>query len=325
MRFILGTLVVGLALLGGRVSGQEAKLDRAKALAELKEIEAKSEKLTQGLLEKAAKELTEAGSDKFKAVQVYLDSYRNVEFGHTQDGEGRYQQWRIANKEKIVSLDYGEAAQLHVQYVGLVCRQALGEKEAPRAEEWGKYWERLMDTKDNVETAEDAPPTQGKVEKKAGGGRKQAKQSGDDFAYPALESPLVRDRQIQGFLGEVKEAKVSSSSVGAIFNQVVRPRLREAKSRELIRLWDLRIAAMDEGIGKEVKTLGLDDYKVLKRPELMWERADDLEKMGEQEAAWAKKMEILKSCPYHPKIAEWIGEMKQALGEGSPALPEKAP
>jgi hypothetical protein len=182
-----------------------------------------------------------------------------------------------------------------------------------------------MDTKDNVEPVEDVPPTQEKVEKKAGGGRRQAKQSGDDFAHPALESPLVRDRQIQGFLGEVKEATVSSSSVGVIFNQVVRPRLRGAKSRDLIRLWDLRIAAMDKGIGKEVKTLGLDDYKVLKRPELLWERADDLEKMGDQEAAWAKKMEILKSCPYHPKIAEWIGELKQALGEGSPALPEKAP
>ena len=325
MRFILGTLVVGLALLGGRVSGQEAKLDRAKALAELKEIEAKNEKLTQDLLVKAAKELSEAGGDKFKAVQLYLDSYRNVEFGHAQDGEGRYQQWRIENKEKIASLEFGEAVQLHVQYVGLVCRQALGEREAPRAEEWGMYWERLMDTKDKVESVVDVAKTPAKVEKKAGGGKRQAKPSGDDFAYPALESPLVRDRQIQGFLGEVKEATVSSSSVGAIFNQVVRPRLRKAKSQELIRLWDLRIAAMDEGMGKEVKTLGLDDYKVLKRPELMWERADDLEKMGDQEAAWAKKMEILKSCPYHPKIAEWIGEMKQALGEGSPALPEKAP
>jgi hypothetical protein len=187
------------------------------------------------------------------------------------------------------------------------------------------YWERLMGTKDKVESVVDGAKTPAKVEKKAGGGKRQAKPSGDDFAYPALESPLVRDRQIQGFLGEVKEATVSSSSVGAIFNLVVRPRLRKAKSQELIRLWDLRIAAMDKGMGKEVKTLGLDDYKVLKRPELMWERADDLEKMGDQEAAWAKKMEILKSCPYHPKIAEWIGEMKQALGEGSPALPEKTP
>jgi len=325
MKFPLGAIVCGITLLGGRVLAEEGKLDRAKALAELKEIEAKNEKLTQGLLEKAAKELTEAGGDKFKAVQVYLDSYRNVEFGHTQDGDGRYQQWRIANKDKIASLDYGEAAKLHVQYVGLVCRQALGEKEAPRAEEWGKYWERLMDTKNNVETPEDVTLTQGKVEKKAGVGRRQAKQSVDDFAHPALESPLVRDRQIQGFLEDVKEATVSSSSVGAVFNQVVRPRLREAKSRDLIRLWNLRIAAMDEGMGKEVKTLGLDDYKVLKRPELMWERADDLEKIGEQESAWARKMEILKSFPYHPKLAEWIGEMKQALGEGSPALPEKAP
>lgn len=325
MKFALGAIVCGITLLSGWVLAEEGKLDRAKALAELKEIEVKNEKLTQGLLEKAAKELTEAGSDKFKAVQVYLDSYRNVEFGRAQDGDSRYQQWRIDNKEKISSLDFSEAVQLHVQYVGLVCRQALGEKEVPKAGEWGTYWEHLLETKDKVENVVDVPQTQAKVEKKTGVGRKQAKQNGDDFTYPALQSPLVRDRQIQGFLGEVKEATVSSSSVGAVFNQVVRPRLREAKSRDLIRLWDLRIAAMDEGMGKEVKTLGLDDYKVLKRPELMWERADDLEKIGEQESAWAKKMEILKSCPYHPKLADWIGEMKQALGEGSPALPEKAP
>ena len=325
MKFALGAIVCGITLLSGRVLAEEGQLDRAKALAELKEIEVKNEKLTQGLLEKAAKELTEAGSDKFKAVQVYLDSYRNVEFGRAQDGDSRYQQWRIDNKEKISSLDFSEAVQLHVQYVGLVCRQALGEKEAPKAGEWGTYWEHLLATKDKVENVVDVPQTQAKVEKKTGVGRKQAKQNGDDFTYPALQSPLVRDRQIQGFLGEVKEATVSSSSAGAVFNQVVRPRLREAKSRDLIRLWDLRIAAMDEGMGKEVKTLGLDDYKVLKRPELMWERADDLEKIGERESAWSQKMGILRANPYHPNLSKWIEDLKQALGEGSPALPEKAP
>jgi len=325
MKFALGAIVCGITLLSGRVFAEEGQLDRAKALAELKEIEVKNEKLTQGLLEKAAKELTEAGSDKFKAVQVYLDSYRNVEFGRAQDGDSRYQQWRIDNKEKISSLDFSEAVQLHVQYVGLVCRQALGEKEAPKAGEWGTYWEHLLATKDKVENVVDVPQTQAKVEKKTGVGRKQAKQNGDDFTYPALQSPLVRDRQIQGFLGEVKEATVSSSSAGAVFNQVVRPRLREAKSRDLIRLWDLRIAAMDEGMGKEVKTLGLDDYKVLKRPELMWERADDLEKIGERESAWSQKMGILRANPYHPNLSKWIEDLKQALGEGSPALPEKTP
>jgi outer membrane murein-binding lipoprotein Lpp len=325
MKFPLGAIVCGITLLSGRVLAEEAKLDRAKAMEELKEIESKNEKLTQGLLEKAAKELTEAGSDKFKAVQIYLESYRNVEFGRAQDGETRFQQWRVENKEKIASLDFSTAAQLHVQYVALVCREALGEKEAPKAGEWGVYWENLFKSREIAESPGDLAEAKAPVTKKGGMGRKQKKESGNDFDRPAVESPLVRDRQIQGFLEGVQEAKFSSASVGPIFNQVVRPHLRKAKSRDLVRLWDLRIAAMDEGMGKEVKTLGLDDYKVLKRPELMWERADDLEKMGEQESAWAKKMEIIKSCPYHPKLAEWIGEMKQALGEGSPALPEKAP
>ena len=137
------------------IRAEEAKLDRVKALEELKAIEEKSDKLTQGLLNKAAKELTEAGLDKFKAVQVYLESYRNVEFGRAQEGETRYQQWRLENKEKIVSLDFSTAAQLHVQYVALVCREALGEKEAPKAGEWGVYWENLFKSREIAESPGD--------------------------------------------------------------------------------------------------------------------------------------------------------------------------
>jgi hypothetical protein len=310
--------------------GEEAKLDRVKALEELNAIEQKNETLTQDLLAKSARDLNEAGSDKLKAGQVYLESYRNVEFGRAQDGETRFQQWRVENKQKIASLDFTTAAQLHVQYVALVCREALGEKEAPKAEEWGVYWENLFKSREIAESPGDLTEAKAPVAKKGGMGRKQKKESGNeesgnDFDRPVLESPLVRDRQIQGFLEGVQEVKLSSASVGPIFNQVVRPHLRKAKSRDLMRLWDLRIAAMDEDVEKEVKTLGADDYKILKRPELLWERADDLEKMGERESAWAQKMAILKANPYHPKLSKWIGEMKQALGEGSPALPEKAP
>jgi hypothetical protein len=325
MKFVLGVLVCGVTLLGERVFAEEAKLDRAKALEELKGMEEKNEKLTHDLLEKAAKELTEAGLDKFKAVQVYLESYRNVEFGRAQDGETRFQQWRVENKGKIGSLDFSEGAQLHVQYVALVCREALGKKEAPKAEEWGVYWENLFQSQEIAESPGDLREGKVPMAKKGGAGRKQKKESGNDFDRPAVESPLVRDRQIQGFLEEVKEAKLSSASVVGIFNQVVRPHLRKAKSRELIRLWDLRIAGMDKDVEKEVKTLGADDYRLLKRPELLWERADDLEKMGEQESGWAQKLGILRANPYHPKLSDWIGDLKQALGEGSPALPEKAP
>ena len=306
---------------------EETKLDRAKALEELKAIEQKNEKLTQDLLVKSARDFNEAGADKLKAVQVYLESYRNVEFGRAQDGDTKFQQWKVDNKEKIGSLDFTTAVQFHVQYLALVCRVALGEKEEPKAVEWAAYWENLFKSKDVPENPTEASDPKGKGGKRqgSGSGRRQGNMGGDDFARPVIESPLVRDRQIQGFLREVKEASVSSGSVDGIFNKVVRPRLREAKSHELLRLWDQRLAAMDEQAEREVKTLGLDDYKVLKRPELLWERADDLEKIGEQESGWAKKMEILKAYPYHPKTAEWIAEMKQALGESSSALPEKAP
>ena len=327
MRQALG-IVLGCVFLGWTAGSgwpEEFKLDRAKALEELKQIEQKNDKMTQSLFGKAVRDFAEAGADRFKAGQLYLESYRNVEFGRTQDGETRFQQWRVDNKEKLASLDFSQALQLHVQYLVLVCRQALGEKDAPQAVEWATYWENLFKSKDIPENPAELPESKTKSGKKQGAAasRRQANTSGDEFGKPAVESCLVRDRQLQGFLAGVKEAEVASGSVDGVFNKVVRPRLREAKSRDLLRLWDQRIAAMDEQAEKGAKTLGSDDYKILRRPELLWERADDLEKIGDRESAWARKIEILKSHPYHPKTEEWITELKQALGESSPALPGK--
>jgi len=325
---LLPRILLGCSLLLAGVGwggAEEFKLDRAKALEELKRIEQKNDKMTQDMLGKAARDWGEAGVDKFKAGQLYQESYRNVEFGRTQEGDTRFQQWKIENKENLVSAEFTAAVQLHVQYLALVCRQALGEKEVPKAAEWAAYWERLFQSKDVPENPADLPEPKTKGGKKRGsaGSRRQGDTGGDEFTKPAVDSCLVRDRQLQGFLAGVKEAEVASGTVDGVFNKVVRPRLREAKSRDLLRLWDQRIAAMDEQVEKGAKTLGADDFKILRRPELLWERADDLEKIGDQESAWAQKMEILKSHPYHPKTEEWIAELKLALGDGSPALPVK--
>ena len=52
----------------GSLGAEERKLDRVKALEELKTIEQKNEKLTEDLLAKSARDLDEAGADKFKAL-----------------------------------------------------------------------------------------------------------------------------------------------------------------------------------------------------------------------------------------------------------------
>jgi len=319
-------VLLGMAISAAGHS-QEVRLNRAKALAELGLIEQKNEQLTQDLLAKSARDFSEAADDKSKANQTYLESYRNVVFGRTQEGDTRFQQWKVENKDKLASLEFMQAVQLHVRYLALVCRQAMEEKQAPRPEEWSSYWQSLFASRDIPESPGDFPEKKDRGGKKSGTGpiRKGLPGKAEDFDRPALESPLVRDRQIQGFLGGVKEANVPSGSVEAVFNRVIRPRLREAKSRELLKLWDQRISFFDEEAEKEAKTLGSDDYKVLRRPELLWERADDLEKMGEEEAAWSQKLAILKSSPYHPKVPDWTRELKKSLGGESAALPETKP
>ena len=230
----------------------------------------------------------------------------------------------------ISSLAFGESVQLQVRYVALVCREALGEKERPTAAEWLDYYHDLTKPENSTEVeemvvvVEETAPVVGK-----GKGKRKSdaskKQSTGMFDQSAKQSPLVRDRQIGGFLEEVPAADVVSGNEAAVFKKVLRPRLLEEKNKELLRIWDQRIARMDEGVEKKVKTLGADDYKILKRPELLWERASDQEALGEKEAAWAQKMEILRTCPYHPKLEEWVKELRGSLERGSSGLPEKTP
>ena len=321
----MGLALGGWILVGGTGWGAEG-FDRAKALADLTALVSKNEKMTREVLSKAARDLAEAGQERTKAVQVYLESYRNVEFGRTQDGDTRFGNWRLEEKEMISSLAFGESAQLQVRYVALVCREALGGKERPTAAEWLAYYQSLtkLENSTEVEEAVVAPPVgaQSKGKKKSDASKKQ---STGIFDQPAKQSPLVRDRQIGGFLVEVPAADVAAGNEAAVFKKVLRPRLLEEKNKELLRLWDQRITRMDEGVEKKVKTLGADDYKILKRPELLWERASDQEAIGEKEAAWGQKMEILRSCPYHPKLEEWVKELRGSLERGSSGLPEKTP
>ena len=314
-----------MTLVGAMALGQTMKWDRAKALEDLRVIEVKNEKFTEDLLVKSAQDFLEASGEKIKAAQMVLESYRNVEFGRTQEGDTLFQQWKVDNKDRISSLGFTAGAQLHVQYLALVCRQALGGERKPKAGEWAEYWESLFESRNSSENPAAASDSNAKKDKRPGSVRKQGTSGWNDFERPLQESSLVRDRQIQGFLRQVKEAEVPSGSEELVFSKVVRPRLREAKSRDLLRLWDLRITSMDQEAEKEAKTLAADDYKVLKRPELLWERADDLEKIGEEEAAWGGKMEILKTNPYHPKTAEWITGMQQVLGDGSSDIAPKQP
>ena len=226
----------------------------------------------------------------------------------------------------ISSLAFGESVQLQVRYVALVCREALGEKERPTAAEWLAYYYDLTKPENSTEVEEAvvAPPAgaQSKGKKRS---EALKKQSTGMFDQSAKQSPLVRDRQIGGFLEGVPAAEVAAGNEAAIFKKVLRPRLLEEKNKELLRLWDQRIARMDGAVEKKVKTLGADDYKILKRPELLWERASDQEALGENEAAWAQKMEILRTCPYHPKLEEWVKELRGSLERGSSGLPEKTP
>ena len=321
----LGLVLGGWVLLGGTGWGEE-KMDRTKALAELTALVAKNEKMTREVLSKAARDLAEAGQERIKAVQVYLESYRNVEFGRTQDGDTRFGDWRVQEREMISSLAFGESVQLQVRYVALVCREALGEKERPTAAEWLAYYYDLTKPENSTEVEEAvvAPPAgaQSKGKKRS---EALKKQSTGMFDQSAKQSPLVRDRQIGGFLEGVPAAEVAAGNEAAIFKKVLRPRLLEEKNKELLRLWDQRIARMDGAVEKKVNTLGADDYKILKRPELLWERASDQEALGENEAAWAQKMEILRTCPYHPKLEEWVKELRGSLERGSSGLPEKTP
>jgi hypothetical protein len=108
-------------------------------------------------------------------------------------------------------------------------------------------------------------------------------------------------------------------NVNGIYNAIILPEFRATKDPRLLDYWDMMIRKAQENIYAGMPDFEEKQWSQVKKPSMMWSRAQDLMLIGQRNRGITEMYNLIKAYPQHPDAAGWI-----AILEGI-AAPTAAP
>ena len=108
-------------------------------------------------------------------------------------------------------------------------------------------------------------------------------------------------------------------NVNGIYNAIILPEFRATKDPRLLEYWDLMIKKEQENIYAGMPDFEERQWSQIKRPAMLWSRAQDLLLIGQRNRAVTEMYNLIKAFPQHPEAAAWISQLEQSLAPAAPA------
>jgi hypothetical protein len=136
-------------------------------------------------------------------------------------------------------------------------------------------------------------------------------------------SPVARWMQLGEMFGERKKGdggwELGAGNVDGIYNSVILPEYRASKDPRLIEYWDMVLRREADRVAKRKLDVESRDWNTLKKPSILWSRAQDVLALGQRNRAIGEMFNVIKSNPQHPDAKDWIAQLEVVLVP--PALP----
>ena len=98
-----------------------------------------------------------------------------------------------------------------------------------------------------------------------------------------------------------------------IFQKTILPELRQEKDPRLLAYWDNKIQTEALRIDKQANGLTTNKFNMIRRPTLLWSRAEDELVLGDQGRAVADMLALLKAFPDHPDFDKWAARLTEVV------------
>lgn len=290
--------------------------DAAKMLQQLGQVEETVKKTRAANNTNVVPVIRDAASSDAKAVALWIDSVREVDFRDRDRKEADFREWRERTGQRLQSSGAGTAIRLHLQYLLLTLRSTEIRSEGERAE--------LMSA---VSAFLD----------ELGKAGKDALGQGEFLQRSVLDSPVARRYKLNVTVaGKARDNRGNTQadqyqlesmgggkwcavpgSIGTIYETTLLPYLRAKKDlAKLQAAWTKRIQQEAAIVAAFDTPASEKEYKERTLPELEWAMARDLFNHGSTPAG-ARLLQIIQQNPTHPGCRGWISELKGLLAEKS--------
>lgn len=107
-----------------------------------------------------------------------------------------------------------------------------------------------------------------------------------------------------------------------IYERVVLPQLRLEKDARAVEYWDGKMQRESDQASRSRLTFEIDKFNQVRRPQLIWSRAQEYAQIGQVNRAATEMFAVIKANPGHADAGAWIAELQGLL---SPPAAAPAP
>ncbi len=306
MRPLPASLLLAGVLCGlpGFVRAQQpaaSPVDAAAVLSAIKEIKGKQTDLIAREKGQVLEAIRGAMADPARA---YEQATAAVEFQSKGFNDAaKLVEWRKQNGDLLRDKAFVNALRLELVYLSVTWQRCMGAK-----------------TKDLLPALYDYT-SQVAANYDAFWGLKLTEKSFNDLVF-------VTYFQIGPFISGLPDWEVQPFNVDGIFQKTILPELRKNKDPRLLTYWDGKIQSEATRIDQRANGLAVNKFNMVRRPTLLWNRAEDELVLGDQNRAVADMLALLKAHPDHPDFDTWAARLTDVVtpkadAGTTPAAPAK--
>jgi hypothetical protein len=336
-----------LAALCANLAGQTADLppvDMNQLLQSLRQFREQNETSTKARRTSAYQQVTAAAATNEKAAAAWTEAVLAVQFAGVDQQTAAVRDWQQDEGAALRSKEAANAARLHLQWLGLTLQHVSGAETKQLLSSVIDFTKQVQADRDAIEKLEESID---KARDRMPGGRRApvSKSVADDsrtkklhdsiMRMSVVNSPVSRRLQIVELLGDVGKKKNGEGEGGSgwepvpgnvdgIYRSIILPEFRATKDPRLLEYWDMVLKREAEKV-----VPGMPDYDErqltqVRRPALLWARAQDVMLLGQRNRALTEMFNLLKAYPQHPEAAGWISQLEGMLAPSAPVPPTSA-
>ena len=287
-----------------------------------------------------------------KAAALWKEAVKTVQFDGAEDEQARLKAWRENEGDALNSKEAQNAARLHLTWLFYTLQFKAGVKKKDLLPFVIEYTNQLaadgqtMETFDEQLQKERERDASGKHGLRRGGGEdKTVKQmhhsilqtsvSGSPVAkYLGLEDVLPRGtsqtdrlaKSVAKLLGETKAPAAQDEAwpmtpgdLEGIHQAIILPEYRSTKDQRILDYWERVLRRESEAVARRKVDYEEKRFATVRRPELVWARAEDLYQIGLKNRAITEMVAVLRTNPLHPRAEGWISQLEAMLPAGAKA------
>ena len=119
--------------------------------------------------------------------------------------------------------------------------------------------------------------------------------------------------QIGPYINSLPEWEPVPFNIEGIFQKTILPELRRLKDPRVLAYWDDKIQAEAARLDKNQNSLAVNKFNNVRRPGLLWNRAEDELVIGDQPHAVADMLALIKAHPDHPDFDKWAARLTEIV------------